>query len=137
MSNQPNNALSTFFNVDSLKEWTDPLIGTALALPDTYKSYELKGELHIEYLQNGSTNANQGEVAPGIPNKNHVVFQVPFAKAYELQIDEKIVTVRGARVSMDLTDESLDKIDKDRVSSLLLSFRFGIDLCSFGIIWTS
>jgi hypothetical protein len=113
----PNNALSTFFNVDAHKEWTDPLLGTALALPSTYRSYKLKGELYIEYLQNGSTNAKQGEVAAGIPGKNHVVFQVPFATAYELRIDNKIVTVRGARISMDLTDEDVDNIDKDRLES--------------------
>jgi len=125
MSDQENNALSTFFNVDSLKAWTNPFLGAALALSDAYKTHELKGELYIGYLQNGSTNAGQGEA----PNKNHVVFQVPFVQPYDLQIEGKTVKVRGARISMDLTDETLDNIDKDRVSSLLFFLPFfGINL---------
>ncbi|KAI6105318.1 hypothetical protein EV401DRAFT_2126056 [Pisolithus croceorrhizus] len=52
----------------SLKAWTEPLAGTALALPDHFKACALEGELFVEYLQN----AYEDE----IPKRNHVVFQV-------------------------------------------------------------
>jgi len=75
-----------FFNVDSLKEWAEPPTGIALALPGEYRTYALKGELYIEYLETDPTNGNQAEVEARVPNKNHVVFQIPFAQAYSYRL---------------------------------------------------
>ncbi|KAI6128619.1 hypothetical protein EDD16DRAFT_1701646 [Pisolithus croceorrhizus] len=53
---------------DSPKAWTEPLAGTALALPDHFKACALEGDLFVEYLQNPYEDE--------IPKRNHDVFRI-------------------------------------------------------------
>lgn len=109
-----------FFAASARKPWGDELVDTTLSLPEKYKGIALKalkGELYVEYLR---TDSSQGEV----PNKNHVVFQVPFIdRGFEVvdSVAREGVLVYAARISMDLTEEDdLKTIDKSRVNSLFI-----------------
>ena len=123
-------ALATFFNTSSRKPWVKRLAGSALSLPRAYRQYVLKGELYIEYLSTTSNNGGQDSTQ----NKNHVVFQIPFAEGYKLSRDEgNNFTIQGARVSMDITEENdlLEDIDEDHVSS---SFAFSISFADLAML---
>lgn len=125
-------ALANFFAASAMLPWGESLTGTALSLPDSYKDIMLKGVLYIEYLQTGSSNDNQGKA----PNKNHVVFQIPFSdEGFQVgdPDTEDSILLKGVRISMDLTQEHdvIDMIDKDRVSGLSTK---GIDFAKFMIL---
>lgn len=104
-------ALANFFSNSG--PWETDLTGPALSLPEGYREVELKGELCVEYLQMGSTNAKEGNS----PNKNHVVFLLPFKEAFTVEDDGETVRIFSARLSMDLTEEDDDMyaIDMERL----------------------
>ena len=121
--------LANFFEESARQPWGEKLTGTALSLPEEYRRIKLKGNLYVEYLQAGTTNTKEGNT----PNKNHVVFQVPFDEDFEVKDDGKLVTTLGARISMDLTgeDDLLEGIDKDHVSSF---FCLSLDFADLTIL---
>lgn len=111
-------ALFDFFNVGSVpREWDpkDPLIGHALALPSEYREIRLNGTLHIEFLESGAGDTQ-------MPNKNHVIFQLPFEQPHIVAVKGMGMELYAARVSMDISDDfdGLEAIEKKFVSSIFL-----------------
>ncbi|KAI6004755.1 hypothetical protein EDD15DRAFT_2359540 [Pisolithus albus] len=90
MTESDAHTLADFFNNSGCPPWVEGFAGPALSLPQEYREIELNGKLCVEYLQLDSTNggaldANEG----GPPNKNHVVFLVPFKKSLEVERDNE------------------------------------------------
>lgn len=101
MTESDAHALADFFNNSGCPPWVEKFAGPALSLPQEYREIELNGKLCVEYLQLDSTNAGEGGAPDanegGPPNKNHVVFLVPFKKSLEVERDnEKPVEIFSA-----------------------------------------
>ncbi|KAI6004777.1 hypothetical protein EDD15DRAFT_2359592 [Pisolithus albus] len=108
MTESDAHTLADFFNNSGCPPWVEGFAGPALSLPQEYREIELNGKLCVEYLQLDSTNggapdANEG----GPPNKNHVVFLVPFKKSLE--------------------DGAMKAIDKDRLENPYDGMAMGSD----------
>ncbi|GJJ09711.1 hypothetical protein Clacol_003935 [Clathrus columnatus] len=97
------------------------LAGAALSLPDKYRRLELKGELYIEHL--GIRNST---------NRNHVIFQILFKTGFTVNL-ENITQIKGARLSMDMSEEDklLDGIDDEHVGTF---FRQSFDFADLTIL---
>ncbi|KAI5990991.1 hypothetical protein EDD15DRAFT_1137132 [Pisolithus albus] len=119
-------ALADFFNNVRSRPWVGKFAGPALSLCEEYRKIELDDKLGVEYLHLGDTNAEERRP----PNKNHVVFVLPFKEPFIVERDnEQPVPTFAARLSMDLTkeDRDMEAIDKDHLENAYIDMGLGSD----------